>query len=401
MPFAATSNYNWLFDVPSLDDAFGHIDVPLAVDLMSFADRTSDIWSQSVHQSENQNIPHHEEQQPSITDFPGATRLRALTSSTSHYALALGDAPLRQGVQSHGTSVSVSSEPQSGFSLPPSSRYPTMDTQVTVPNWMNHDTQHPTEAASRLPQVGATARAGILCLISQFQPLTVGGSLVDPSSHLPSISSLQLFCDLFFTRFNKAYPSIHQPTFHPDRVDRLFLAAVLSMGATYSTKEAHQLAVGIHDSLRVHLFSHPDFSPQPELWVLQTSLLIDCFGKQRAGHKQRELAQLFHRVLIKLIRRSDCLMIRTAPTVQRPNDLESAWKQAMGAEARKRLAMLCFMWDTQHAVLISQSLCMSAFEIRSSLPCDPATWEAATAEDWFEHSRREQPHGLFLSTLKA
>lgn len=65
-----------------------------------------------------------------------------------------------------------------------------------------------------------------------------------------------------------------------------------------------------------------------------------------------------------------------------------------------RLAFLCFMWDTQHAVLFCQSLCMSAFELRSSLPCDQSLWEADSAETWHQ-LRRKQPNApLFLSCLK-
>ncbi|QSS62535.1 C2H2 finger domain transcription factor [Histoplasma capsulatum] len=231
--------------------------------------------------------------------------------------------------------------------------------------------------------------------------MTVEGNRIELSSPLLSINALQTYCDLFFTKFNVSYPLIHQPTFDPDRIDTLLLAAMVSMGASYSTMEAHQLAVGMHDSLRNQLFSHQSFSPQPDLWVLQAMMLIDCFGKQRAGLKQREMSQLFHCVLIKLIRRSNCQLIRTSPVAERPDNLESAWRQAMDLEQRKRLAMLCFMWDTQHAVLFSQSLCMSAFEIRASLPCDEATWEARTAEEWFECSHAEKPHGAFLLVLKA
>lgn len=64
-----------------------------------------------------------------------------------------------------------------------------------------------------------------------------------------------------------------------------------------------------------------------------------------------------------------------------------------------RLALLCFLWDTQHAVLFSQSLCMSAFELRVSLPCNPTTWEADSAEEWYNNFR-EETGVLFLSVLK-
>jgi hypothetical protein len=67
-----------------------------------------------------------------------------------------------------------------------------------------------------------------------------------------------------------------------------------------------------------------------------------------------------------------------------------------------RLAFLCFTFDTQHALLFCQSLCMSAFELRSSLPYSQSLWEAPTAQHW-HHLRLKQPHQppLFLSCLKT
>lgn len=65
-----------------------------------------------------------------------------------------------------------------------------------------------------------------------------------------------------------------------------------------------------------------------------------------------------------------------------------------------RLAFLCFMWDTQHAVLFCQSLCMSAFELRSNLPCDQSLWEAESAEAWHQRRQKQPTTPLFLSCLK-
>lgn len=60
------------------------------------------------------------------------------------------------------------------------------------------------------------------------------------------------------------------------------------------------------------------------------------------------------------------------------------------------------MWDTQHAVLFCQSLCMSAFELRSNLPCDQALWEADSAESWHQLRQKQTSSTtpLFLSCLK-
>ncbi|EEH02599.1 conserved hypothetical protein [Histoplasma capsulatum G186AR] len=391
MPFAATHNYNWLFDVTSLDDAFNHSDVSLAMDMVSFAEPVPDMWSQT-QQRDNEFFS-----QPISSASESARNPSSISS----------DPPIQPSGDASSSVEFPVDRSQTSPSSPVQISTATLDdsNQLTLSTFSNMDWIGQTPSTKvvlrKLPQISEAARTRLLRLVSQLQPMTVEGNRIELSSPLLSINALQTYCDLFFTKFNVSYPLIHQPTFDPDRIDTLLLAAMVSMGASYSTMEAHQLAVGMHDSLRNQLFSHQSFSPQPDLWVLQAMMLIDCFGKQRAGLKQREMSQLFHCVLIKLIRRSNCQLIRTSPVAERPDNLDSAWRQAMDLEQRKRLAMLCFMWDTQHAVLFSQSLCMSAFEIRTSLPCDEATWEARTAEEWFECSHAEKPHSAFLLVLKA
>lgn len=401
MPFAATLNYNWLFDVSSLDDAFSHIDIPLTTDMANFAEPVPDMWSEPVLRPDGHFTQDFES---SVSSAPADDLFDinlASDFSTQHTTTKQGQTLNQDAEDTHGSGLSekldrgITSSYEASM---PDNRNKGMSYLSEI-DWMG--SCESLKTSSNLPQVSEEARAGILNLVSQSNQTIPEDSRIDVSSPLLSLSALQSYCDLFFLRFNTSYPLIHQATFDPNQADRIFLAAILSLGATYSSREAHQLAVRIHDTLRNHLFAHAAFSTQPDLWLLQTMLLIDCFGKLRAGHKQRDMAQLFHCVLIKLIRRSDCPTIRTSGISQHPDNLEAAWRRAMEAEQRKRLAMLCFMWDTQHAVLFSQSLCMSAFEIRSSLPCDPASWEAPSAEEWFENSQKEGNHSLFLSVLKA
>jgi hypothetical protein len=112
------------------------------------------------------------------------------------------------------------------------------------------------------------------------------------------------------------------------------------------------------------------------------------------------MSHLFHGLLINLIRRSDCQSIRPPTLEDATDDLEDDWRAWCDAEQKKRLAFLCFMWDTQHAVLFCQSLCMSAFELRSNLPCDQSLWEADSAETWHQLRQKQPATPLFLSCLK-
>ena len=66
-----------------------------------------------------------------------------------------------------------------------------------------------------------------------------------------------------------------------------------------------------------------------------------------------------------------------------------------------RLALLCFMWDTQHAVLFSQSLCMNAAELKLTLPWNESLWEADTAEEWHTINSLEHESPSYLTVLKS
>ena len=255
-----------------------------------------------------------------------------------------------------------------------------------------------------LPMVDMASRKAVLNLIDRACPRTIDGGIINGSSSLLSLQALQEYCDLFFTRFNCSYPLIHAPSFEISQADPLILTSILLLGATYSGRDAHQMAVGVHDSLRAQIIQHPSFNEQPELWVLQTILLVDCFGTLRAGQKQHAMSNMFHGLLINLIRRPDCQNIRTSsPPITTPvnADLDLMWRSEMELEQRKRLVLLCFLWDTQHAVLFSQASCLSAIELRLSLPCDTESWGATTAGDWWESRQRNPVDYLFLSVLKS
>ncbi|OTB01071.1 hypothetical protein M426DRAFT_223485 [Hypoxylon sp. CI-4A] len=260
------------------------------------------------------------------------------------------------------------------------------------------------QKANRLPLIDNYTYTQILEAIKSARPLAPNGSLLDVNHPLLSYPLVQSYCDLYFTRFNTAYPLIHQAAFEPSRKEPLLLLSMILLGATYSDKEMHKLAVCIHDVIRPAIFSHASFNPRPELWMLQTILLVECFGKSRAGQKQHDMSHLFHGMLINLIRRSDCQSVRpTRPYKENESDWvgDHQWRHWVESEEKKRLALLCFMWDTQHAVLFCQSLCMSAFELRLPLPCSQALWEAPSAVEWARISISTTPEPMYLLALKS
>lgn len=248
------------------------------------------------------------------------------------------------------------------------------------------------DSTAHLPIIDGITHDRVLTVIGNAKPCLPDNPVFSLKEHpLLSQTAMQSYLDHFFTRFNVAYPIIHTALFDPSTAEPLLLLSIILLGATYATKDAHQVAVCIHDVIRPSVFAHEGFSARPALWTLQTILLVECFGKSRAGQKQHDMSHLFHGLLINLIRRSDCQSVRpTGPpplarsrTVeQHARAVEQAWQRWAEAEQKKRLALYCFMWDTQHAVLFCQSLCMSAFELRLNFPCNQQVWEAEDANSW-------------------
>jgi hypothetical protein len=151
----------------------------------------------------------------------------------------------------------------------------------------------------KLPVIDEVARQSVLTLIDRGRPKIPDGLEITRDHSLLSLTALQDYCDLYFTRFNISYPLLHQATFNPAKIDPLLLTSVLLLGATYSDRESHLFAICVHDIMRAQILGSPDFTPRPPLWILQTILLVECFGKSRAGQLQHDMSHLFHGLLIK------------------------------------------------------------------------------------------------------
>ncbi|PCG99555.1 Transcription factor [Penicillium occitanis (nom. inval.)] len=195
LPFAATCNYNWLFDVAYLDDAFHHFDFPLGSDTEACSDVQMDLACQST------------------SNYDGPSALLEVASM-----MQTGEATQRTPA-------------------------PDVSPGILEMEWMCGTSFLGQTQSPRLPRLSEISRQGILSLVLQISPMVMDGQPLSLDSPLLTLQALQGYCDLFFTRFNVTYPLIHQPTFNPDTVDPVFLASVLFMGATYSTREAHWLAV--------------------------------------------------------------------------------------------------------------------------------------------------------------
>ncbi|KAF2968832.1 hypothetical protein GQX73_g4725 [Xylaria multiplex] len=403
MPYTTSLDYNWLFSdlgripiqQPS-DFTFG------ATTQRSFASTPEDdpnrnisvqqVTPESLNSIENWVDPAIESVSVANTAVSGGVTQSDLTSNPLH-----GGAPeippgkLRQEGTRKRIEPSISSIGVPIRIIPP---------EIERPLSMLHK-------QPQIPSVSCETRERLLSVIEGANPSIADQQYSVRQHPLLSAHHLNSYLELYFTHFNTAYPLLHLASFDTCTVEPLLLLSVLLLGATYSSKDSHQLAVCIHDVIRPSIFAHAGFSSRPKLWILQAVLLVECFGKSRAGQQQHDMSHLFHGLLINLIRRSDCQSVQP----QGPPDdidcmegMQQAWERWSEKEGKKRLAFLCFMWDTQHAVLFCQSLCMSSFELRITLPCSQEIWEAPDAQSWAaacRSSKSRDDKTSFLAALKS
>lgn len=440
MPYTTAIDYNWLFnlesatasgfDLTNSGNAFENLNA-MQDQIQSEVCRGESIVAEQRLQIETPDSRNHVRQKMSNSATASIDRQSRKDAAISSPASPTNNI-LTQGRRLHPPLRTQTTVPNTAVSKESRTRTSTIitniiqDPPISQPHWrdLSHNSQTPSQPEKplsmlrkpdSLPQISQMAREKLLIVIDTANPNIPDHSEGSPMREHPLLShrSLQTWLDFFFNQFNAAYPLIHMPTFDADEAESLLLLSLILLGATYGDKNAHQLAVCIHDVIRPLIFAHAGFSPRPELWTLQTILLVECFGKSRAGQKQHDFSHLFHGLLINLIRRSDCQSVSQSfhppPEGSAPIILDEAWKQWAYSEQKKRLALLCFMWDTQHAVLFCQSLCMSAFELRCAMPCDQSLWESMNAASWATEYRRSQglQHAsssvgpMFLSTLKA
>ncbi|CDK25405.1 unnamed protein product [Kuraishia capsulata CBS 1993] len=254
-----------------------------------------------------------------------------------------------------------------------------------------------------LPQITEEDRLRLLDFVASTTSRHSIEDGFDGNSEFFRLEFLQEFLELYFTKVNITYPIIHCSSFDPHQTHSLLLIVMITLGATYSTKAAHRAAVEIHDLIRGSLFSSPHFSATPELWVLQALLLIETFGRNKGGMRQHEVSNLFHGVLINILRKSDCLST-VGPVYSKKEqeglDTEKSWREWIEIESKKRVAYFTFLWDVQHATIFGQTLGMSAFEIRIHLPADLNLWNAPSSTEWLKFRKSEGQQRFYLPTLK-
>lgn len=245
-PFTTMNNYNWLFDM-DLAQATQVQHQPIVHDSFPNFSFTNNAVSQSSH-AFDLHLDHMGFDKTLSTGGQfgslGSTRSDSVVHP-SPTALMITPPVCEEQHQEHKVSTHGN---QKSITNPQPSTRAISQTQANTPL---SDIERPMsmlQPSRSLPIIDELARQQILDLIDITQPTAPDGSIVMRDHPLLTLTCLQTYCDLFWTRFNTTYPLMHMPTFEPSHVDTLLLMTVLLLGATYGEKDAHQLAVRFEHS---------------------------------------------------------------------------------------------------------------------------------------------------------
>jgi hypothetical protein len=307
MPFTTLKYYTWLFDKDSsqVGTVMSHLtdensavltESPSSYQVIDTSTQPAPL-SEAYHRSQHLYGPQTESGLGHTSLEPGVWGLNSHISSTFNSILPQNFDTNSTGSIGHhdGKTAEASTHCEAfgairGYSMPTPTNSRSSQDFHTLPE---------SRRSRKLPVVDEVARAGILRFVDQSHPKTPDGAEISGDSPQLQLPFLQRFSDLFFTRFNVSYPLLHRATFDPTRVDTLLLASILQLGATYSDKDDHLFAICLHNTMRGQIFANSAFNTEPPLWMLQTILLVECFGKSRAGQLQHDMSHLFHGLLIK------------------------------------------------------------------------------------------------------
>jgi hypothetical protein len=316
MPVTTTSYYNWLFGTetwqtstfnsgPATQTAYPRSLKPTAriSNISSLLSGSDDSFPRTVpqirHDPFRAGLPSIHPDLRSSSDIPENQDHDISKSAELLVMLQSGDSHLNRSITDYrdGSVSDVSTGYTNG--LPPIRSYflpPPISARSGQDVLSNFNIPR---SSRRMPFVDEVAREAVLSLIAQAHPKLPDGSDISRNHPLLAISKLRQWCDLFFARFNIPHPLLHQATFDPLNTDPLLLTSVLLLGATYSNTEDHAFSICIHNVMRSQILASQAFTTRPSLSILQAILLVECFGKLRAGQLEHDMSHIFHGLLVK------------------------------------------------------------------------------------------------------
>ena len=302
--YAPFSSQEWLLDVASASNLpSGDLSYPSDAAFTNF----DDVWRSS---SDTISMASHDDSLGSFYDLsPGASNGRSfdLLDAGARQSSEAWDMPSqfspRPYCTGHCSTSSAAIPPPSSLAIGQSSFSSSIPRPASSSNLEPHESSSVRFTASKwqLPVIDHVSWNRALDIVFQSAVPTPDGKLLGRDHPLLSYRALQNYCDLFFIHFNTNFPMIHRATFTSTQTEPLLLLAVLLLGATYSSEDSYQLAIAIHNKIRIQVLQDYASLVSADLSLIQAIMLIECFGMLRAGQQHDGMTHLCHGLVIKYV----------------------------------------------------------------------------------------------------
>lgn len=197
------------------------------------------------------------------------------------------------------------------------------------------------------------------------------------------LQDLQTALKSYWQAYHPKYPILHKPSFNVNKEPPILLLSMIMTGASFlGADQRRTISDVIAGPLRWLIFSHEDFQPTSETYIIQALLLLECYEKTSTNRYLHERSYLHHGTTIQLLRRTPSLgghPLRTKEGLSARADesIEDIYKNWIDFETLKRTALYAFFIDTTHAVVFGYTyLFIHCNQIQLSLPCPDEIWES-------------------------
>ncbi|KAI9881482.1 MAG: hypothetical protein M1830_000045 [Pleopsidium flavum] len=220
-----------------------------------------------------------------------------------------------------------------------------------------------------------------------------------------SAGSLEDYLDCYWQHFHPLFPIIHRPTLFIKTPPPLLAAAMVAIGAQFSTRPgSNSYSTFMHEAcIKLLSTQRNQITDRSRISDLQTILLLEVFSKYRSRRADVQMSSRFKVLYSSLLEdRNRLLADPTIPLGNIPKHanqqvLQAAWHCWIDCETRRRILLSAFMLDTKQVTFFQQRSSnrhVTTEELDLPFPCGDLLWESRTVAEWRLGSESEQTYRL-------
>ncbi|KAF2204300.1 hypothetical protein GQ43DRAFT_182554 [Delitschia confertaspora ATCC 74209] len=201
------------------------------------------------------------------------------------------------------------------------------------------------------------------------------------------------YLDNYWRFFHPTFPLLHRPTLVPGNESPMLRAAMIAVGAQYSSDSCAKRRSRILLNQCIKLLEMRDMEPSvetPRLCDYQAVFLVEVLWQFRALRAAKVPSKRFEEMYIKFAqeysRTNTSGIVDSIITLDPYDDaVFQAWSTWVSLSSQQRLLQCCYILEYQQATLLARPSHESLIQIAGfelPFPAPMALWDATTSTDW-------------------